>query len=284
MTQPEWTRLASVAPSALRDATLQLHWAAQYIAAAGQTFAEPRDDDSHRAMTWHAERREFVGEPFADGYGFRVALRPADLTLQLLDQTDQPLGSLPLAGHTRAEGFDWLAGGLANYMGAPPSIDRPDWDMPEHPVAGGARFSADIDTELGALSALYGTSARMLGHVVEAFDDASPVRCWPHHFDIATLITVERDDAGEGVKTVGVGMAPMGGGQDSWYWYVSPWPYPDSRSLPPLDGPGVWHTEEWTGALLTGAELVAATSDFRESVLRKFVDVGIAASFEALGL
>ena len=36
------------------------------------------------------------------------------------------------------------------------------------------------------------------------------MRCWPHHFDIATLITLERDAAGTATKTVGVGVAPSG--------------------------------------------------------------------------
>ncbi|MCH7531340.1 MAG: hypothetical protein IIB36_06180 [Gemmatimonadetes bacterium] len=113
-----WTRLGAVAPADLTNATLELHWAAQFIAAAGQSFAEPREDDSHRAMTWDASRREFMGEPFAGAYPFRVGLRPADLTLLLLDQTDEPLGSLPLAGKTREEGHEWLLAPPLRYRDA----------------------------------------------------------------------------------------------------------------------------------------------------------------------
>ena len=96
MTQVDaWTGLGLLAPADLKDAALQLHWAVQYLAAAGQTFSEPQPNDSHRTATWNAERREFVSAQFAGPYPFRVALRPADLTLQLLDRTTEPLGTFP---------------------------------------------------------------------------------------------------------------------------------------------------------------------------------------------
>ena len=149
-----WTRLGAVAPAQLTNATLELHWATQFIAAAGQNFAEPREDDSHRSMTWNASRRESMGEPFAGAYPFRVGLRPADLTLQLHDRTNDPLASLPFAGKTLDVGYEWLMSCLANYMGGLPEIGRPDFDLPTHPVRHGAPFSEDQQNELGTLSAL----------------------------------------------------------------------------------------------------------------------------------
>jgi len=281
--QDAWTGLGSLPPADLKDATLQLHWAVQYLAAAGQTFAEPQADDSHRTATWDAERREFVSAQFAGAYPFRVALRPADLTLQLLDRTAEPLGSFPLAGKPRENGFEWLQQGLANYMGRLPVIDRPEYDVPAHPVGTGAPFSHGLDGHFGVLSAMYESAAEILALVSDGDEAASPVRCWPHHFDIATLLTVEANEAGEATKTVGVGMAPMGGGYDGWYWYVSPWPSPKPEALPPLEGPGGWHTEGWVGAVLTGDALVAMDPSFREPAVRKFVDVSVAAARAALG-
>ena len=143
-----WTRLAKVKPADLSNTTLELHWATQVIAAAGQSFAKPREDDSHRSMTWHAAHREFVGESFGGVYPFRVGLRPADLTLEMLDRTDEPLGSLPLGGKTLEEGYEWPTSGLANYMARLPEIGRPELDLPSHPVRDGARFTKDQQDEL----------------------------------------------------------------------------------------------------------------------------------------
>ena len=276
------TWLDSVAPADLMDTTIQLHWAAQYIASAGQAFVEARDDDSHRTMTWHPGRRAFVGEPFTGGYPFQISLRPEDLTLHLIDQSGKELGSLPLAGQTREAGYSWLAAGLAHYMGGVPELARPEYDLPAHAVGEGAPFSEGREQELQALSALYGGAAALLEGIATSDERASTVRCWPHHFDIATLITLEEREEGQASKTVGVGMAPMGAGYDSWYWYVTPWPSPDAQALPALEGVGAWHTEGWVGAVLRGESVAEADAAFRGAVVRKFLDSAMRASMSSL--
>jgi hypothetical protein len=95
-----------------------------------------------------------------------------------------------------------------------------------------------------------------------AEEGASPVRVWPHHFDIAVLIELGAEDDRpvdpEEARSVGVGMTP---GDDSYpdpYWYVTPWPYPAATGLPKLPPPGAWHTDGWVGAVLGAADLVGA--------------------------
>lgn len=271
-----------MSPSDLIEASLELHWATQLLASAGQTFAEPRADDSHRAMSWDQDHRAFVSAPFAGPYPFRVGLRPDDLTLLLLDRTPDPLGSLPLIGTKLSEGYEWLSLGLASYMGGPPpQLERPEYEMPEHAVGRGSSFSAGRAAEFRALASIYGGAARILEECVASLGNASPVRCWPHHFDIATLITLE--PVGVTPRTIGVGMAPMGGGYSSWYWYVTPWPYPDPAALPALTGLGAWHTEGWTGAVLTGEAVHRLDESMRESTTRGFIADSIAAATLALG-
>jgi hypothetical protein len=81
------------------------------------------------------------------------------------------------------------------------------------------------------------------------------VRCWPHHFDIATLI--DRGAAADKTaRSVGVGMEP---GDDSYaepYYYVNAYPPPAAGAmLPALAGDGSWHTAGWFGAVLPGSRL-----------------------------
>lgn len=283
-TRERWPLIGEASPEALVGPTLELHWAVQYLASIGQTFAEPREDDSHRAMSWNAELRAFVSSPVKGPYPFRAALRPADLTLLLIDRTDAELGALPLDGVRREEGYDWLATGLATYLGgAPPRIERPEYDMPSSDVSDGtAPFVLD-PRSLTALDALYDTSAQLLTDLAGSRTDASAVLCWPHHFDIATLITLETNHDDEVTRTVGVGFAPVGGGYNAWYWYVTPYPYPDASSLPPLESPGHWHTDGWTGAVLTGDSVIDHDPDEYERVVRDFVARAVAAATEAHG-
>lgn len=282
MANDRWETIGRVGPEELVDSSLELHWAVQYVAAMGQTFAEERGDDSHRAMTWDAAGRMFVSVPFAGAYPFRVALRPEDLTLLLLDRTDEALGTFPLAGKMREEGFEWLSLGMATYLGgSPPKIERPDWTMPDHAVRSEEAFSTSNDADRKALAALYSTAAEVIEEMITGRDDSSTVRCWPHHFDIATLLTLAKNDSGNPAKTVGIGLAPMGGGYDSWYWYVSPWPYPDSSKLPALNS-GEWQTAGWTGAVLIGESVASQTGSARESAVRSFLRGAIDAAIQSL--
>jgi hypothetical protein len=100
---------------------------------------------------------------------------------------------------------------------------------------------------------------------------ASPLRCWPHHFDLATLTTLTaRDPAGY----IGVGISPGDDYYDEPYLYVSVYPKPDPATLPALPAPGHWHLRDFTGAVATAGRIVAAkdpqaaTDDF----LRAAVD------------
>jgi len=265
-----------VSPEELGDPLLQLHWAAQLVSSAGQTFAEPLHDDSHRAMTWSDTHSAFVGVDFAGPYPFRVALRPRDLTLLLLDRTEQTLGALPLLGRLRSEGYEWLSLAMATYLGGPPPlIERPEYDLPLHPVASDDPFGVRDDA-LATLESLYGGAAELLSEVAGGRSSASAIRCWPHHFDIATLMTVQPEAGAQPARTVGVGLAPMGGGCATWYWYVTPWPYPDPDGLPELESPGSWRTEAWTGAVLPGELVTAAPEADRRSLVRTFLDEAIA--------
>jgi len=278
-----WAALGVFEPLDLVDATAELHWAIQLLASAGQTFAEPSGDDRHRAVVWAAELSAFVGAPFAAAYPLRVAIRPADLTLLILDRTGEAVAVLPLPGESLDEAHEWIGLAAATYLGgAPPLLERPEYDMPVHPLQNGARFSTAIRPELGALAALYGSAAEMIETVVSERSDASDILCWPHHFDIASLLTVQRDQDGEATKTIGVGLAPAGAGISTWYWYVSPWPAPDPAALPPLDVGG-WSAGEWTGAVLEGEAVTALPPAERAEAVRAFLRSAIEASFTALG-
>lgn len=281
---PGWDAALTFAPGDLVDTALELHWAAQLIASAGQTFAEPRDDDSHRAMSWDPALGAFIGADFAGPYPFRLALRPADLALVLLDRSDGTLSVFELAGRSRQEAYDWLALGMATYRGgAPPVIERPEYDMPEHPVGEDAAFSQDRGEELAALTALYSSTASVLTRLYGDLDEASDVRCWPHHFDIATLLTLHAADDAEESRTIGVGLAPMGGGYDTWYLYVTPWPYPEPDELPELGRDGRWHTEGWTGAVLPGVEVMGFEPAERGERIQSFLEDATAAARTLLG-
>ncbi|MEC9373942.1 MAG: hypothetical protein VYC34_08865 [Planctomycetota bacterium] len=131
-----------------------------------------------------------------------------------------------------------------------------------------------------ALTAAFANADLMLRRVVETVEGAAPIRCWPHHFDIATLITLPESEFGKG-RTIGVGMTPGDSTDPLPYWYVTPWPYPGNKSLPPLEGEGRWHTTGWTGALLSHSAITwSMTADAQAERLAEFLASAIAACIE----
>src|ERR1041384_8847530 len=102
------------------------------------------------------------------------------------------------------------------------------YEIARHPIAtGGAYRRGDVAEELRLLatwfdeahSALDGVGQRMRARPL----DASPVRCWPHHFDMATLISLD-EAKGEKGRSVNAGFSPGDEHYEEPYYYVSPYP------------------------------------------------------------
>ena len=130
------------------------------------------------------------------------------------------------------------------------------------------------------LAAWFHNADLVIKSVIQSTHGSSPVRCWPHHFDIASLITLDPDVDAEQARSIGVGLSPGDGSYDQPYFYVTPWPYPAVQTLPALGSFGAWHTEGWTGAILT-AETIIPSAD-QETVVREFLRDAIGACRKAL--
>jgi hypothetical protein len=250
-----WEPLGAVDPSALADARITVHWASQIVAAAGATLADARPDWSHTSMAWHPAKGALLGEPIG-AQAHRAGLRVADLTLLVTDETGKIAASRSLSGMTLEEGLAWLAAALAEACDAPVTpVQRPMHDLPDDPVARGAAFPMPPEGEIGEIARWFADAHHLLEAVSRRLAGASPVRCWPHHFDIATLLACGEDAAGA-AHSIGVGMSPGDGSYAEPYFYVTPWPYPKTPPNFSLDGGGHWHTDGWVGAVLSASNVI----------------------------
>lgn len=266
-----WSRLGGVRPRDLTTGRLQLHQAAQIAVSAAISYVAARQDDSHTALSWSAPLGSLTTEPIPARRVFRIGLRVEDLTLHAIEN-EAVVRSFSLHGRTVADAHVWL-GDVAAQAGLDPArlTSRKHYTIPSHPVAGGAAFDLGDGAELTELARYWSNASALLDELARATPGASPVRTWPHHFDIATLI----DLPGTSRRTIGVGQSP---GDDSYaepYWYVGPYPYPPATNLPPLGGGGHWHTAGWIGAALPASDYVHA-ADQRAQVVA-FVDSSVAA-------
>ena len=273
-----WQRLGAVAPTALIPAREELHWATQVLAAAGETHLPHRPDTSHTAAVWLAEHGALAG--FAlQGVG-RLALRFGDLSLLLLDGAGEIRAAQPLAGLTLAEACDWAAQAFSGHGGPGGALRRPDYEMPPHPIAEGGRFTA-ANGALAELGRWFANFALALSELEASRPEATPVLCWPHHFDIATLLELG-GAAGAATQTIGLGLSPGDVHLPEPYVYVNHWPEQSFAPAQPLPA-GEWRSEGWRGAQLRAAELVAAGSArAQQALLARFFDSAIAANRAAL--
>ncbi|HEY4132250.1 MAG TPA: hypothetical protein VGM50_16695 [Gemmatimonadaceae bacterium] len=280
-----WMPLDPARAQKLVDARLQFHHAAQLATALGISYLEKKADDSHTNLEWLPAIGALASNPVpvdhvaapgdqpingSERKAIRVAVRPQLFALLVIATPDLVLAQFGLDGRTIEDAARWLRARLGQY-GLDPTrftLDR-HYTIPPHPVADGAPFHDDVDA-LDELGRWYRDASIVLGDFAAKVPGASPVRCWPHHFDIATLI-----DRGNG-KSVGLGMESGDQYYAEPYWYANAYPAPDFRGkFPSLDGEGAWHTAEWTGAVLTGSKMDgpdqgAQAARFFQSALRAY--------------
>ena len=247
----------------LAAARRQCHHAVQLNTRFARAFAQPKEDDSHTSLSWDFEHHALVGVPAAS---FRIGLRIADLTFLLLDSIGATVSTFPLHGQTFSGATEWLAG-IVRHEGFDPAplANRIHFELDDHPLLHGARFeSRTNEAELQELARWYANAASCLEAI------GQPVRCWPHHFDIATQLS--NGETIGGGRTIGAGLSPGDASYNEPYFYVTLWPSPDPTSLRPLRA-GKWHTQGWTGAALSAHEILrhadqrALVSEFLRDVI-----------------
>ena len=258
-----WRAVGSVLPGQLSDARLELHFAAQLVSAAGASLLTPEADFGHTNLGWDAALDVLAGRRVGDE-PVRAALVFESLELAVLEGRLER-ASHPLVGSTMEQALAWLGERIA---GNRTRLTLPVHDMPDHPIAGGAPFAeagADARTELAAW---FANATAAIHAAVSEDRRASSVRCWPHHFDVASLITVDDEADAEEARSIGVGFSPGDGSYDQPYFYVTPWPYPPADTLPGLSGGAQWHTEGWTGAVLTAEQVISKPASRQSDVVR----------------
>jgi hypothetical protein len=279
----------------LAGARLTTHWAVQIVSAAGWTLAPPSPDDSQGSLEWCAAEGALVGlEILRADRRARAGLRLADLTLMVVGQPrPQASGAnagseLALAGKTLDEALAWLADALTQSLAATVShLERPRHELPPSPIGQGAPFDDPEHASLSELADWYSSADRVLRAIAATTPGASPVRCWPHHFDLAMLIQIDPPDAPkETARSIGVGLSPGDAGIPEPYWYVTPWPTsartPGPKTAPPSLPVGHWQTQGWTGAALVASELAATPARAAGNRVATFLSTALAACRELL--
>jgi hypothetical protein len=255
MTGSNWQPLAALEPRRLREARLAAHFAAQWLARAARAYVAPKPDDSHTNLGWGTVVGGLGTHPLSDGS--RLGLRLRDLTLMIISTQGQSQ-LLALGGLADADVRAWLGQRVRELGLDAQKLDAPSpYAMPAFGIATGASYSVDGEA-LSVLAAWYANANSALeeiGQVLLARGLSVPVvRCWPHHFDLDSLVTFPGAGPTD-VRSMGTGFSPGDEYYDAPYFYVSVHPAPAGRPvLPPF---AHWHTQDFTAAVATASALLA---------------------------
>ncbi len=271
-----WSMLRNPEPTALAAARALAHRAAQWPTRAARANLPPAPDDSHSALTWDGDRAALVSQPLKKGVrvGLRVGIH------ELVYLKGRNVESRSLAGVSDAEVGRWLDQRLARDGLETASGVKLPYELP--PTFFGR--PAEEGPALAALAGWFAAGAEVLEDFrkkhAKLKPGPGPVRCWPHHFDIAILVALEAGDP-EHAKSIGIGLSP---GDDYYaqpYVYVSPYPRPDMENLPALPPGGRWHTKDFFGAVATATDLFVLP-DPRKALV-EVIDAAFEESLKRLG-
>ena len=278
-----WQPLSTVESGLFTEARLQVHWAAQVIAAIANTHLEQAKDDSQSNLGW-VDGMQILAGRYLDGEpsGFG-SLTPATLQLAFHEPGGEVLQAIELPGRTLDQAYAAMEAAIAARLGtAPRTLVRPDYDLPGHPVADGAKFAGAAPAALAALQDWVHDANLVLRDLRARTAQATMPRVWPHHLDMGMLVSLEPSgDPAEG-RSIGIGWSPGDDQDPAPYWYVNPYPSP-----PKVDGLaspwiGRWNTEGFVGLKLDAAETIGDGSG-QEARARRFVDEAVAICRGVLG-
>lgn len=217
-------------PNTYMDSLLELHHAAQ-LPAAASALMKPKADYSHTTLAF--EDGCLVSQPVSDAR--RVGIHIQSLQLRLGTMA-APTQTLDLPGRTKSDALTWLRSELGD------EVSLLTHELPAR---------ADKAFEAGAESAeaWFSLGTSLLTEAASVFG-GSPVRLWPHHFDMATLVSLD-EESSEEARSINIGLSLGDGSYAEPYWYVTPWPTPGE--LPALSE-GRWHSEGFVAAVLPASE------------------------------
>lgn len=268
---------------ALTTARQLCHTACQWPSLAARANLPAVADDSHSNLGWHIQHQALLSHSLggnATGQRnetslWRVGFCFADAALLWL-RDEQIEDRLPLS--TPDKGLDntsapaWLDRHLS-LVGLDPTSSA---ELPYTLTApdNGANF-AGVSAATKALGDRYAQAQQVFNSIVTAHRDIAvqppQIRCWPHHFDLAVLFSLEEGDP-ETARSIGLGLSPGDETYAEPYFYCSPWPAPQPASLPDPMAPWHWHTQGFTSlvypysAPLAQVELSTTVHDAFNSV------------------
>ena len=267
----------------LKQARIALHYAIHLPMRAGKMILPKQADFSHTALLYNTDKNAFQTADL-DGEGLTVGVVCETLTLEVQDK--EGIAEFALAPATRAQATTWLKNALEARGFDTQNFDKgANFDMPPSKIAEGTTFGDCDKNALNALGIWFHNAHIILAQIREQYVGSavkvSEVYCWPHHFDLACLISFDAGDP-ETARSVGVGISPGDDFFNGPYFYCNPYPTHDAMAFPELPAPAFWNRDGFISAL-TKSEDILSQNLSGEMLLDCLTDT-VAATAKSIGV
>lgn len=273
-----------IAPSELKSinkASEIVHRAAQYIAMAGKYFSEPQDDDGHLNLGWLVMKEKFITHPLGVKKDRYMMLHPETMTIGFLDSENHLLSALKLKGKDEKEIKSWIKDHIKKYeLGKTKYQINYHYDVPFYISESPGKFKKSPKKGLAGFSKLRTWGEHFIHLHKLNFPYAQETRTWPHHFDHAAYIPLNKLKSGETTKSLTLGLAIHDGMINEPYFYVSAWSKNKEVDVSEFaEMPyGYWLNEGYKGAALPIFDILdLPTLEMQEKAINTFFSDAISA-------
>lgn len=191
----------------------QLHLAAQYLAMAGKSFLEPRDDDSHTNLGFSVAKKSLFTLPLNDS-GILLGLNYNTFSLDWISGGSKQ--SFKLDGKSHKEAVDWISERARETGMSKPYQFKPHYELP-YRMNPSEQFKLENNGEIQELVQIRTLAQTVLNTFLKQENLKSDVCIWPHHFDSGAFVHLH-DGSG---KSIGIGLAVPDKLVNDFYFYIS---------------------------------------------------------------
>ncbi len=225
--------------------TTQMHLAAQYLAAAGISFLEKKEDDSHTNLGFSVNDGNLSTHPLNDN-GDTLSLNYHRFTLEWNSKNSK--SSLRLDNTTHAEILKWIKTTAEEANIKKPYRYSLHYDLPYEAITNDFEFKLTDSNTLKQLTSFRILAQNTLETFLKDHKLESDIRIWPHHFDTGAFVVLN----GESGLSIGLGMAIPDSMIKDYYLYITGYHGHDGVDTSGFNSltHGKWYNESFKGAIL----------------------------------
>ena len=241
----------------------QMHLAAQYLATAGISFLDKKDDDSHTNLGFNIENSCLETHLLSENND-QLLLSYENFSLILKSNSGRV--AFELNGATHKEIVTWIKETAQTFLNKEYNYAL-HYELP-YLIEDSFVYELTDAKELRALMQLRILIQMSLEKINESYQLSTSIRIWPHHFDTGIYAALPNS-----TNSVGQGLAIPDGVCDEHYLYASGYDKDgqiDTSKFNKLSK-GYWSNEGFIGAVLPASQITESEAvDFFNETINQY--------------